>query len=518
MSICLRAVATAVALLVTAPAMVLAATFTVNSASDAADAAVGNGVCATAEGQCSLRAAIQEANATPGADTVAFAVGSGPQRITIGTSLPTVTAPITIDGWTQPGFAGVPLIEIRGSILSGDGLRISAGQSTLRGLVINGFGGDGVVLTALGHNAVEGCYIGTSADGMQAVRNLGPGIRIDSYQNRIGGLTIPQRNVISGNGGLGIEGGILIYGETAIGNVVQGNFIGLDAAGVNPIGNLGRGVAIHFASYNLVGGSEPGAGNLIAGNRASGVRIMSNSTGNIVWKNWIGINKLGQMQVGTYPEPGTLSNARGVQIRGDGNYIIDNIIAGNTEDGVLFYDGTLKDLIPMGYPRNNLIQGNYIIQNGFSGIGVYVGESNRFSRNKIFGNGHLGINLEDRTFGLVTLNDPDDSDLGTNGSQNFPVLTSATVVNTQTSVQGTLTSRPNGAYTIELSLSPACGPYGHGEGRQPLAETVVTTSAGGAAPFTVALPYALPKGWVITATATDSLGSTSEYSPCAVVR
>jgi CSLREA domain-containing protein len=514
---CLRTFATLVMMALAAPPA-FAATFTVTSAADLGDAAVGNGVCATSEGQCTLRAALQEANATPAPDTVAFAIGTGPQRITVGTALPSITAPIVIDGWTQPGFSSVPLIEIRGSLFSGDGLRVTGGSSTLRGLVINGFGGDGVVLSILGHNVVEGCYIGTSADGMQAVRNIGPGIRIDSYQNRIGGLTTAQRNVISGNGGFGIEGGILIYGETAIGNVVQGNFIGLDAAGLNPIGNLGRGVAIHFASYNLIGGSEPGAGNLIAGNRASGVRIMSNSTGNIVWKNWIGINKLGQMRVGTYPEPGTLSNARGVQIRGDGNYVIDNVIAGNTEDGVLFYDGTLKDLIPMGYARNNLIQGNYIIQNGFSGIGVYVGESNRFSRNKIFGNGHLGINLEDRTFGLVTLNDPDDSDLGTNGSQNFPVVASATVVNNQTSIQGTLTSRPSGSYTIEISASPACSAYGHGEGWQPIAETVVTTSTTGASAFTVSLPFAVPKGWGITATATDSLGSTSEYSACAVVR
>ena len=514
----LRVFATAIALALGAPAAVFASTFTVNSTADLGDTGAADGLCVTSDGQCTLRAAIQQANATPDADTVAFAIGAGPQRIGIASPLPAITAPLVVDGWTQPGFSGVPLIEIAGSLFSGDGVRITGGNSTLRGLVINGFGGDGVLLQTLGNNVVEGCYIGTSADGTQADRNLGSGIRIESYANRVGGLTIPQRNVISGNGGLGIEGGILIYGESAFGNVVQGNFIGLDAAGLNPIANLGRGVAVHFASYNLIGGSEPGAGNLIAGNRATGIRIMSSSTGNIVWRNWIGINKLGQIRYGLYPEPGTLSNARGVQIRGDGNYVLDNFIAGNTHDGVLFYDGTDKDLIPLGYPRNNLIQGNYIIQNGFSGIGVYVGEFNRFAKNRILGNGHLGINLANRTLEFVTPNDAGDADEGTNGLQNFPVLSAATVANGQTTVQGTLNTAPNGSYTIEVSAGPACGPLGHGQGTYPLIETVAISDGAGAAAFSVVLPYAIPAGWVMTATATDPLGSTSEYSPCAVVR
>jgi CSLREA domain-containing protein len=505
--------------LLTVPGSAHAATFTVNATTNESDAVPGNGVCLTGLGKCTLRAAIQEANVTTTRDTIAFAIGTGPQRITLTAALPAITQPVIVDGSTQAGFAGVPLIEIDGSALGlVDGIVVNGGGSTIRSLVVNRFNGNGILLQFKGGNAVEGCYIGTDQTGIQEARNLLAGIRIDTYSNRIGGTAIAQRNVISGNGGLGIEGGILIFGETAVGNIVQGNFIGLDATGMNPIGNLGRGVAIHFASYNLIGGAEPGAGNLISGNRASGVRIMSSSTGNVVMKNWIGVNKAGQMKFGTYPEPGVLGNARGVQVRGDSNVVSDNFIAGNTEDGVLFYDGTGRDLIPAGYPTGNLVQNNLIFQNGFNGIGAFVGERNQFVHNTIFGNGHLAINLEDRVFGLVTPNDSDDSDLGTNESQNFPEIVIAVNNGTQTSLAGFLVSKPSAAYTLEVFATPACSPSGHGEGLYPLQQAIVNTNASGNAQINIVLPYAVPKGWFMTMTATDPVGNTSEMSACSVVR
>lgn len=505
-------------LLAAVPGRAFGATFTVTSTSNSADAAVGNGICAASDGSCTLRAAIQEANITVALDRIHFALPAASLRISVLSDLPPFTQPVVIDGSTQPGFAGVPLVEIDGSSSGGDGLVFIGGGSTVKNLVINGFFGNGILLKVKGGNVVEGCYIGTTADGLAPARNIGAGIRIETYSNRIGGTTAAQRNVISGNGGLGIEGGILVFGETAVGNIIQGNYIGLDATGMNPIGNIGRGVAVHFASYNLIGGAEPGAGNLISGNRASGIRIMSSSTGNVVQKNWVGLNKLGQIGFGTYPDPGTLSNARGVQIRGDGNYVVDNVIAGNTEDGVLFYDGTGRDLVPLGYPSNNVIQNNYIFQNGFNGIGAFVGEKNQFVRNRIFSNGHLGINLEDRVFGLVTPNDVDDADGGTNASQNFPEIVVAYNNGTQTLVAGFLKSAPSAVYTIELFATPKCNPTGHGEATYPLQQSIVTTNTSGAAPINVVLPYPIPKGWFMTTTAMDSIGNTSELSACAPVR
>jgi CSLREA domain-containing protein len=508
----------AVCLSVAIPSAAAGATFTVNSTGNNADAAVGNGVCATPQGECTLRAAIQEANVTAAPDNIYFAIGSGAKTIAVPSGLPTITQPVVIDGSTQPGFAGAPLIELDGTLFSGTGLELAGGLSTVRSLIVSGFGGDGIRLFSKGGDIIEGCYVGTTADGTGIKRNLSAGIRVETYSNRIGGPAPAQRNIISGNGGLFIEGGILIVGSQALGNIVQGNYIGLDVTGMLPLGNLGRGVAIQAASYNLIGGPTKAEGNLIAGNRASGVRMMSGSIGNVVWNNRIGVNNLNATNVGEYPQPGILSNARGVQIRGDGNYVKENLIAGNTWDGVLFYDGTGQDLIPMGFPSGNQVEGNYIYQNGYSGIGVYVGEKNRLTRNAIFGNGHLGINLEDRTFGMVTLNDPDDSDTGTNGFQNFPVVTSAAIGTNQTTIAGTLASRPSRLYTVELFVNLACGAFGYGQGLAPLGTTSVTTDAAGAGSFTFVLPKALVSGMVVTATATDPDGNTSEFSACTAAR
>src|SRR5829696_7543552 len=80
-----------------------AATFTVDNTGDGADHAPGDGVCATASGDCSLRAAIREANATAGADTIAFDIaGAGVHVIQPQTRLPAITDPVTLDGYTQP--------------------------------------------------------------------------------------------------------------------------------------------------------------------------------------------------------------------------------------------------------------------------------------------------------------------------------------------------------------------------------------------------------------------------------
>src|SRR5947209_487632 len=98
-------------------------------------------------GPGSLRDAIDNANASPGTDEIDFQIGSGgPATIALQSPLPTISDPLTIDGTTQPGYAGTPLVE-----LSGYGLSISAGSSTIRGLVIHSpNGGPMITLTTLG--------------------------------------------------------------------------------------------------------------------------------------------------------------------------------------------------------------------------------------------------------------------------------------------------------------------------------------------------------------------------------
>ena len=505
------------------PANVDAATFVVNSTGNQSDSNVGNGVCRTSSSgtTCTLRAAIQEANATTATDTITFNIGGGgPQRITLTSSLPTITRPVIIDGWTQPGWVDAPLIEVRGDDGYGDGFKVQGGNSTIRGLIINGFGGDGIIITNSGNNVVEGCYVGTNADGSEPVPNQETGIRVQSPNNRIGGREVLQRNVVSGNTGRDVMGGIMIYGSSATGNVVQGNFIGLDATGLLPMGNEGRGVAIHDASNNYVGGSLAGAGNLIAANRATGVRIWGgSSTGNVVQGNWIGINKLGETKYGLWPEPGTLSNARGVQSRGDGNYILENYILGNTWDGVLFYDGTDKDFDPTAKSSNNIVYKNVIAYHGLNGIGAYVGRRNWFISNSIFENERLGIELGVEEIDGTTDNDPGDNDEGPNDLQNYPVLASAVVSGLQTIVAGSLNSKPNKTYHLQFFVDSYCDPEsGHGEARYYVGDSSVTTNAMGNGSFTVNIGAALPYGWVVTSTAIDPDHNTSELSACMYVR
>ena len=100
-----------------------------------------DGVCDDGTGACTLRAAIEQSNATPARETIPFAIGTGPRTIAPATALPTITNPVTIDATTQPGYAGAPLIALNGTGAGAgvDGLKVTAGDTTIRGLVVNQF-------------------------------------------------------------------------------------------------------------------------------------------------------------------------------------------------------------------------------------------------------------------------------------------------------------------------------------------------------------------------------------------
>jgi CSLREA domain-containing protein len=489
------------------PARAEAAMWIVNSASDAADSSAGDGVCATSAGVCTLRAAIQEANAFPGLDTIEFSIGSGVQTISLGSALPAITSPVTINGTSQPGFSGSPIIVLNGNAKSG--LVVAAGGSTLRGLVIVNFAGDGLELRGGGGNVIETVYIGIQADGATAGGNSGSGIVLqDSSNNRIGGTSIAQRNLISANTGKGNGGGILINGGT--GNLIKGNFIGTDIGGMLDRGNEGRGIALNGSSGNTIGGPEAGAGNLIAGNRATGVRLLAGSANNLVQGNYLGVNKT---------LTAFIKNDRGVQVRGsNGNQIITNIIAGHVYDGVLIWEGA----------SNNLVYSNLIAYNGqgpigdateaaFNGVLVNSGTGNSILSNIIYGNLNMGIELGNANG--TTPNDAGDADTGANGFQNFPVLTSATKSATALAIAGTLNSTASASFIVQFFADQTCHWTGYGEGRYFLGHVVVTTGGDGNASFNVSMaPQQVQAGWVVSATATGPGGNTSEFSACVAVR
>ena len=117
-------------------------------------------------------------------------------------TLPDITDPVIIDGTSQPGYAGTPLIELNGANAGGGTLlNIEAGNSKISALIINRFGGVAITLATQGGNTITGCYIGTDATGKNATQgNTGFGIEISGVpNNRIGGATAAERNVISAN-------------------------------------------------------------------------------------------------------------------------------------------------------------------------------------------------------------------------------------------------------------------------------------------------------------------------------
>lgn len=211
------------------------------------------------------------------------------------TELPTITEPVTIDGYTQPGASvntlnkgtnAVLRIELSGANMTeGDGFTVSGGGTTIRGLVINRFkdesttGGRGILLLNLAantNNVVAGNFIGTDATGTLDRGNEGSGVQASgqSTGNTIGGSAVADRNLISGNE----LNGVIADSQ----NTVERNLIGTDAAATGDLGNAVHGVAINGASNlirnNIIGfNGEGGFDTGITVFDSTGNRILGNS-------------------------------------------------------------------------------------------------------------------------------------------------------------------------------------------------------------------------------------------------
>ena len=351
-------------------------------------------------GPGSLRQAILNSNADAGdVDRIVFAIaGTGPHTIVPLSAMPTITQPVVIDGTTQPGFSDMPVIELRGSGLLGNGLSITGGSTTVRGLAVNSFGGTGIFMSTNGGNRIVGNYVGTDVTGTIARPNGNAGVQVlgaASSNNVIGGTTPADRNVISGGG---INGVSLRQGTT--GNIISGNYIGTNASGTAALGNGAVGVFIGESSNNVVGGTAPGAGNVISGNVTLGVGIFvqaapNMATGNLIQGNLIGINATGTAAVPNGSNGvGIGQNAAGNTVGGT-TVAARNIISGNAQSGIGVTGGG----------SNNVVQGNYIglgtdgatpIPNLSNGIFVdapstIVGGGSAGARNVIASNGSAGV-------------------------------------------------------------------------------------------------------------------------------
>ncbi len=475
------------------------ATFIVDSTGDEEDAAIGDGLCAVGSGECTLRAAISEANFAADLDTISFAIpdqsdpGCDPVRgictIQVGAGgFATIIQPVVLDATTQPGFAGTPLIELDGTLTGTNisGFAVWGGGTTIRGFAINRFANNSdIAAWNLGTNVFEGNFLGTDPTGTTNLGSLNSLHVSGITETTIGGTASEARNLISGN-----TGPALALNNAAFDNHVEGNTFGLDATGTIGLGNLGNDILVMNGSTgNTIGGTAAGAANTIAANQAAdypSFGVAFNSSGNLIQGNRIGTDVNGA-------DSGNLGIA--VTIVDAADNTLGGVVPG--AGNLIAYNGLGVDLRGDTSTGNSIV-GNSIHSNDFLGIDLCVDED------PVTGS---CLDVDD-----VTPNDPGDPDIGCNNLQNFPDLT--TVDRVGSTVEGSLDSIPSSAFTIDLYVNATCDPTGNGEGESHAGSTPVVTDAGGIGTFTMSLPSHTVGGAFLTATATDSGGSTSEFSAC----
>jgi uncharacterized repeat protein (TIGR01451 family) len=421
--------------------------------------------------------------------------------------------------------------------------------------VISGNGFDGVATGGLTTgNVVAGALIGLTADGAGTQHN-DDGVVLGGSDNTLGAPT--ETTVISGNFESGVDVQYtndtvqdVLVGTNAFGSARLPNGIGVqfepDAAGSSLTaslvsGNAGSGVVTAAGTnvyYNFIGTDL--AGTAAIGN-GTGVSAQGSGFNASVYSNVISGNDIG-VEDGTGSDSvqlnligtdvgGTnaLPNGVGAYLYGSGeNHFDNNVVAHNTADGVQLggdshhVDGnTITDNGGAGIVVNGdgfafigTDQGNTISSNGGAGVAVVSGQNTTIAANSIHDNGGLGIDLGADG---VTPNDTGDADTGPNGLQNFPVLTSAHVSFRSTTVKGTLNSAASTTYRLDFYASPSCDSPGNGEGATWLGTTTAVTDGAGDLSFTYVSRTLTPPRTVITATATDPDGSTSELSGCRTV-
>jgi MBG domain (YGX type)/FG-GAP repeat/Bacterial Ig-like domain (group 3) len=519
--------------------------FTVTNAQDSEDPA-----CYV--GDCDLRDAINAANAQPeGATTyqIKFDIsGTGVQTIQPATPLPAITVPVVIDGTTQTGYTGSPVIALEGSgcDVGCDGLDVDSAQSTILGLAVDGFPANGIVLSGGGDSVLQQDWIGWCPTGTSVLAStactLGPGfdgnglngIEIHgSPGNQIGGSTTQDTVVAAGNGASapGSSADILVMDSDSFGNVVANDWISVGADGVTPSGD-GNGVMIeNGASDNTIGAA--GTPNLIYGFTQDGVLLDSAGVGNVVAGNQIGNDLNGQISaipggpegtgIGVNLSPGNVIGddaAPGTQADvGQGNVLVgetgdagiditsdDTTVAGNfvgtDSDGTTGIGDNEGILVDSG-TGNVIGPGNTVADN--SGTGVEINSSgNRVTANSIHDNAEGGLSAPPSPI----------TDLAA------PVLPASSPQSGSTTVlNGTVTGTAGASVAVELFDTPSCD--SQGAGTTYLGSSTVTIGANGTAPVSVA--SATPAlGDTITATATNTLTgdttpSTSAFSNCSTV-
>ncbi len=482
------------------------------------------------------------------ANDVGVFVGNGPELgwsvgagNVVGGTTPQARNVISGNGIGVEVYAGVDLTQIQGNFIGtnrngtkavGNEVGVFASEFTTIGGTLPGAGNvissssiaANVSMNGSGYgsnNLVQGNLIGTDVTGTKALGGYGVTIIYNYVYATIGGTTPAARNVISGNFGPGI------WFDTAWNNLVQGNYLGVDAGGSQAVANTGAAILSDDESFtwlgsntpvtnlwpafeNPIGGAVAGAGNLISGNGKDGISIAGSTwyyegiacspgcgtqEGNVIQGNLIGTDAAGANPIpnggsgihllsatdATYGTTAAINNIIGGTDQGSGN-----VISSNAGHGVLIESGS----------SNNTVA-NVIQDNGGAGVRVIAGTGNLISRNSIYGNGALGIDID--TQGENTNSHCQANTNGANKLQNAPVLTAgsgttylsatATDPNGNTSefsntvsvggsvldALGAFDGLPGTTFTIEFFSSPSADPSGFGQGQTYLGSTTVTT-------------------------------------------
>ena len=433
-----------------------AATYTVTNTLDA--------------GAGSLRWAIDQANNAPGPDVIRFSIpGAGVHTIAPITCLPALTdmSGVFIDGFSQPGAGpgGSPpatatlLIEIQGSLTGAcDGIAVHSDDNRIQGLVINRFQLDGIHVngggspnTSASFNVIQTNFVGTDASGTVDLGNgtstavLRAGIHVGNVAFGSATHNTIDANLVSGNWSEGIWIAGPIQPGAVHTNFVTSNYVGTDRSGSIDLGNDHQGVALtEGTTLNEV------LRNLVSGNDYDGIGLQGydnvlfppllpiQTSNNLIAENVVGLdasasnplpNTMHGITVGTYG-PFDWGCA-------DGNTIRENVIAYNGEDGIAVVE----------------------VQ-----VDTVNGDGNRITRNSIWSNVGLGIDLEESGVSGVTSNDALDLDTGPNQGLNFPVITSATYTPGQTTIRGTLAIDVSPTLALVEVFAARTDPTGHGEG------------------------------------------------------
>ncbi|MBE2246528.1 MAG: T9SS type A sorting domain-containing protein [Candidatus Competibacteraceae bacterium] len=456
-----------------------AATYTVTNTNDS--------------GSGSLRKAITDANITPGSHIIVFNIptsdanyitSQGVWKITPSSTLPIIMrSNLVIDGTTQSANQGDtnpygPEIMLDGNYQPGSDFAFhlyNVNNVTVRGFIIGRFTiGISVTGSSCFNNFIVGNYIGCNYNATDTLSNIN-GIEIMvAHSNTIGGSTLSDRNIVSGNNHVGIRI------ANSNNNIIKGNYVGINRTGDAAVRNY-DGISIEGTSkYNTVGGYSVADRNYVSGNIAYGIPVFGAGCDyNLIIGNYVGTDITGNISIpntyGVLFDDGASNNMLGGYQSGAGN-----LLSGNSGYGVFLYNpGTQRDsvignligtnaagttalpnangIVVDGPSFNHFIDGNVISGNLQNGIVLHLlgTDNNVMVRNKIgtdisgvfpIGNGFDGVRLgEGPRYNLVGR--PGEGNIiAFNGGSGITVMTAAERYNsfTENSIFG------NGGIGIDL--------------------------------------------------------------------